>query len=231
MDTGLCTVMATHTSCSLTVNENAEPRVLGDLAAYLRELVPQVGVRPISGLGERRPRVNDDEGRDDLPAHIRTALTCTSRCLPFHSGRLLGGTWLGGRSLGAPWAPPPSPAQPASAGGRGIPPSLPSPALAMAAQPPTPAQIASLASDLEEWTLREGKLHRLRLHGPRGPGGRGDGSSPGVVQRLEPGDDPSHHPRHRRALGSGSGAGAAHRSAGELSSLRFRGCTAAVPRR
>lgn len=62
----------------------------------------------------------------------------------------------------------------------------------MAAQPPTPAQIASLASDLEEWSLREGKLHRLRLHGPRGPSGRGDGSSPRMVQGLEPGHDQPH---------------------------------------
>ena len=93
MDTGLCTVMATHTSCSLTVNENADPRVLVDLAAYLRALVPQEGVRPISGLGERRPWVHDDEGPDDMPAHIRTALTCTSLSLPFRGGRLLLGTW------------------------------------------------------------------------------------------------------------------------------------------
>jgi secondary thiamine-phosphate synthase enzyme len=93
MDAGLCTVIALHTSCSLTVNENADPRVLVDLAAYLRALVPQEGVRPISGLGERRPWVHDDEGPDDMPAHIRTALTCTSLSLPFRSGRLLLGTW------------------------------------------------------------------------------------------------------------------------------------------
>jgi secondary thiamine-phosphate synthase enzyme len=90
---GTATIAVQHTSCSLTVNENADPRVLVDLAAYLRALVPEEGVRPISGLGERRPWVHDEEGPDDMPAHIRTALTCTSLVLPFRSGRLLLGTW------------------------------------------------------------------------------------------------------------------------------------------
>ncbi|KEF43256.1 MAG: hypothetical protein ER33_00495 [Cyanobium sp. CACIAM 14] len=90
---GSATIASLHTSCSLTVNENADPRVLVDLAAYLRALVPQEGVCPVSGLGERRRWVHDDEGPDDMPAHIRTALTCTSLSLPFRSGRLLLGTW------------------------------------------------------------------------------------------------------------------------------------------
>lgn len=90
---GTATIASQHTSCSLTVNENADPRVLEDLAAYLRALVPQEGVRPLSGLGDRRAWVHDEEGPDDMPAHIRTALTCTSLCLPFQSGRLLLGTW------------------------------------------------------------------------------------------------------------------------------------------
>jgi len=90
---GTATIASLHTSCSLTVNENADPRVLVDLAAFLRALVPPEGVRPLSGQGERRPWVHDDEGPDDMPAHIRTALTCTSLVLPFKSGRLLLGTW------------------------------------------------------------------------------------------------------------------------------------------
>jgi secondary thiamine-phosphate synthase enzyme len=90
---GTATIASLHTSCSLTVNENADPRVLVDLAAFLQALVPQEGVKPLSGRGERRPWVHDDEGPDDMPAHIRTALTCTSLCLPFQSGRLLLGTW------------------------------------------------------------------------------------------------------------------------------------------
>lgn len=90
---GICLVCSKHTSCSLTVNENADPRVLADLAAYLRALVPQQGVRPISGQGPLRPWLHDDEGPDDMPAHIRTALTATSLSLSFDGGRLLLGTW------------------------------------------------------------------------------------------------------------------------------------------
>jgi secondary thiamine-phosphate synthase enzyme len=93
METGMCLIVAQHTSCSLTVNENADPRVLQDLAAYLRALVPQEGVRPISGRGELRTYVHDDEGPDDMPAHIRTALTTTSLQLSFERSRLVLGTW------------------------------------------------------------------------------------------------------------------------------------------
>ena len=90
---GLASLVCLHTSCSLTVNENADPRVLEDLAAYLLALVPQEGVRPISGRGELRPYAHDDEGPDDMPAHIRTALTTTSLQLSFNRGRLVLGTW------------------------------------------------------------------------------------------------------------------------------------------
>ena len=90
---GVATLVALHTSCSLTINENADPRVLQDLAAYLQALVPQEGVRPISGRGELRAYGHDDEGPDDMPAHIRTALTATSLQLSFDRGRLLLGTW------------------------------------------------------------------------------------------------------------------------------------------
>ena len=90
---GLATLGCLHTSCSLTVNENADPRVLVDLTAYLRALVPEEGTRPLSGQGPLRPYVHDDEGRDDMPAHIRTALTCTSLSLSFHDSRLVLGTW------------------------------------------------------------------------------------------------------------------------------------------
>jgi secondary thiamine-phosphate synthase enzyme len=93
LDSGQALISCLHTSCSLTVNENADPRVLHDLAAYLQALVPQEGVRPISGMGSLRPYVHDDEGRDDMPAHIRTALTCTSLPLSFHGSCLLLGTW------------------------------------------------------------------------------------------------------------------------------------------
>ncbi|MFO7629994.1 MAG: secondary thiamine-phosphate synthase enzyme YjbQ [Prochlorococcaceae cyanobacterium] len=90
---GVLQLVALHSSCSLTINENADPRVLHDLAAYLQALVPQEGVRPISGRGALRPYAHDDEGPDDMPAHIRTALTATSLSLSFDQGRLLLGTW------------------------------------------------------------------------------------------------------------------------------------------
>ena len=91
--TGLATCHVKHTSCSLTINENADPRVLQDLATYLRALVPEEGVRPISGQGGLLRYSHDDEGPDDMPAHIRTALTTTSLGLAFDHGRLLLGTW------------------------------------------------------------------------------------------------------------------------------------------
>ena len=59
----------------------------------LQALVPQEGVRPISGRGELRPYAHDDEGPDDMPAHIRSALTTTSLSLSFDAGRLVLGTW------------------------------------------------------------------------------------------------------------------------------------------
>ncbi len=82
---GLLQLVVLHTSCSLTINENADPRVLQDLTVYLRALVPQGGLS--------QPYAHDDEGPDDMPAHIRTALTTTSLGLSFDQGRLVLGTW------------------------------------------------------------------------------------------------------------------------------------------
>jgi secondary thiamine-phosphate synthase enzyme len=90
---GLLNLVCLHTSCSLTINENADPRVLRDLSAYLRALVPEEGIRPVSGLGGLRPYIHADEGPDDMPAHIRTALTTSQLSLSFQHGRLLLGTW------------------------------------------------------------------------------------------------------------------------------------------
>ncbi len=89
----MLTVSPNQAAGSLTINENADPRVLRDLATYLRALVPQEGVKPISGVGALRAYSHADEGPDDMPAHIRTALTCTSLNLSFQRGRLLLGTW------------------------------------------------------------------------------------------------------------------------------------------
>ena len=90
---GVLNLTLLHTSASLTINENADPRVLKDLAAYLKALVPEEGVKPISGNGHLRPYCHADEGPDDMPAHIRTALTCSTMGLSIDKGRILLGTW------------------------------------------------------------------------------------------------------------------------------------------
>ena len=82
--TGLLTVWCRHTSASLLVQENASPDVLADLEDFFRRLVPEGG-------GERyRP---DAEGPDDMPAHIRAALTQTHLSIPVADGRPVLGTW------------------------------------------------------------------------------------------------------------------------------------------
>jgi secondary thiamine-phosphate synthase enzyme len=93
LNTGIAVISCLQSSASLTVNENAEPPVLADLTAYLRALVPVEGVKPLSSHGELRAYVHDDEGPDDMPAYIRTVLTCTGLSQSFQGGRLLLGTW------------------------------------------------------------------------------------------------------------------------------------------
>ena len=82
--TGLCNVFIQHTSASLLITENADPDVRLDLESYLSDLVP-----------ESRKYIHDAEGKDDMPAHIRTALTETSINIPIVGGRLGLGTWQG----------------------------------------------------------------------------------------------------------------------------------------
>lgn len=81
--TGLLTVFLRHTSASLVIQENADPDVLRDLDAYLTRLVPD---------GDPQYR-HDAEGPDDMPAHIRAALTQTQIAIPLVAGRLRLGTW------------------------------------------------------------------------------------------------------------------------------------------
>ena len=83
--TGLLTVYCRHTSASLLIQENADPDVRADLEAFFARLVPD-------GAPEYR---HDTEGPDDMPAHIRTALTQTQLCIPVDGGRLVLGTWQG----------------------------------------------------------------------------------------------------------------------------------------
>ena len=82
MDQGVLHLTCLHTSASLTINENADPRVLVDLDAWMADVVP-----------ESRVYRHDDEGPDDMPAHIRTALTSQTLSLSVNNARLLLGTW------------------------------------------------------------------------------------------------------------------------------------------
>jgi secondary thiamine-phosphate synthase enzyme len=84
VQTGLCTVFLRHTSASLLIQENADPDVLTDLANFLAKLVPEGDLY-----------IHSTEGPDDMPAHIRTALTHTSEQIPIAHGRLALGTWQG----------------------------------------------------------------------------------------------------------------------------------------
>ena len=89
MQTGVVHLTCLHTSCSLTINENADPRVLRDLAAWMDTMVPQDGFGPQGANGKRRRYLHDDEGNDDMPAHIRTALTHQTLSLSVDNGQLL----------------------------------------------------------------------------------------------------------------------------------------------
>lgn len=79
---GLCTIFVQHTSASLVIQENADPSVLADLSRFMSELV-----------SESRRWQHDDEGPDDMPAHVRSALTRTAENIPIVNGRLALGTW------------------------------------------------------------------------------------------------------------------------------------------
>ncbi len=81
---GLLTVFCRHTSASLIINENAAPAVRRDLERYFQRLAP-----------ESRDYEHDDEGPDDMPAHLKTALTNVSLGIPVHDGRMVLGTWQG----------------------------------------------------------------------------------------------------------------------------------------
>jgi len=82
---GLLTLHLRHTSASLLIQENADPDVRRDLDAFFERLVPDGD--PIF--------IHTAEGDDDMPAHIRTALTTVNLSVPLHDGRLALGTWQG----------------------------------------------------------------------------------------------------------------------------------------
>ncbi len=85
LETGLLTLFVRHTSASLLIQENADPDVRGDLDRFFARLVPD---------GDALYR-HQDEGPDDMPAHVRTALTAVQLSIPLADGRLVLGTWQG----------------------------------------------------------------------------------------------------------------------------------------
>ena len=86
---GLLTVFVRHTSCSLLIQENADPDVRRDLDSFFRRLVPP------SDDPSMRWIVHTTEGPDDMPAHIKSALTAVSISIPVTGGRLALGRWQG----------------------------------------------------------------------------------------------------------------------------------------
>jgi secondary thiamine-phosphate synthase enzyme len=85
MTTGLLTLFCRHTSASLLIQENAAPAAKADLEAFFDRIAPE----------GRGLYAHDDEGPDDMPAHLRTALTATQLSIPLAGGRLVLGTWQG----------------------------------------------------------------------------------------------------------------------------------------
>jgi secondary thiamine-phosphate synthase enzyme len=84
MATGLVTLFCRHTSASLLIQENAAPEVKDDIVAFFARLAP-----------ESRDYAHDDEGPDDMPAHLKTAMTQVSLTIPVIAGRIGLGTWQG----------------------------------------------------------------------------------------------------------------------------------------
>lgn len=89
IETGLLTVFVRHTSCSLIIQENADPDVQTDLKNFFSRLVPP------SNDPSMRWMIHTTEGPDDMPAHIKSALTQVSLGIPVVGGRLALGTWQG----------------------------------------------------------------------------------------------------------------------------------------
>jgi secondary thiamine-phosphate synthase enzyme len=85
IQTGLCVVFCAHTSCSLVIQENADPSAARDLLTWLQRLAP-----------DGDPQYSHTaEGPDDMPAHLRAAVTRTAETIPVMGGRLALGTWQG----------------------------------------------------------------------------------------------------------------------------------------
>lgn len=85
LESGLCTLFIRHTSASLLIQENADPSARHDLENWLNRLVPE----------HDQIYTHTLEGPDDMPAHIKSALTATTLSIPIDRGRLVLGTWQG----------------------------------------------------------------------------------------------------------------------------------------
>ena len=84
-DAGILNILLKHTSAAITLNENADPTVRDDFESFISRLVP-----------ENQPYyIHTLEGADDMPAHIKSALTASSLNIPFRAGELLLGNWQG----------------------------------------------------------------------------------------------------------------------------------------
>jgi secondary thiamine-phosphate synthase enzyme len=83
--TGLLTLFCRHTSASLLIQENADPDVLMDLESFFERIAPE----------DRTLYIHETEGLDDMPAHIRSALTQVQLSIPVSAGRMVLGTWQG----------------------------------------------------------------------------------------------------------------------------------------
>ncbi|MGH7280355.1 MAG: secondary thiamine-phosphate synthase enzyme YjbQ [Polyangiaceae bacterium] len=79
---GICAIFLRHTSASIVIQENADPAVLRDLQKWMSKIAPESDVYE-----------HDAEGDDDMPAHLRTAVTKSSESIPIIDGRLALGTW------------------------------------------------------------------------------------------------------------------------------------------
>ena len=90
---GIIVISTKHTSCSLIINENADPKVLKDLSAYMNALVPEEEFAAINRKGNIQYYLHSEEGPDDMPAHIKTTLTSTSLSLSINDRSLVLGTW------------------------------------------------------------------------------------------------------------------------------------------
>ena len=89
VDTGLLALFVRHTSCSLLIQENADPDVQRDLSAFFARVVPPADDPSMAYLTHRA------EGPDDMPAHIKAAVLPVSLSIPVSGGRLALGTWQG----------------------------------------------------------------------------------------------------------------------------------------